>query len=712
VRKHRNRIVTASIERLDIRRLFALAAVDINSSGTGPTDDSSFGYEVSADGNWACFVSRGFNLVSSPSANSNQQAYRRNLITGKTEMVSVDAAGNSGADHDVLRVHMSADGRYVAFSTSAVNITSGDNNVDQDTYLRDMQTGKTTLASRGYVGVLADKILGAVGGPLVAISGDGSRVVFGGVTGPDVFIDDAVDTNSSNDLFIWSRDTQKVDCVTFRNGTTTTGNGGVDSDGEWGKTQFSADGRYLLFYSRAKNYVSGVSDTTNSFDTFLFDTTNSNISYVSVNAAGTIAGNGDSAFADLSNDGRYVAFETISTNLASNDNNGFGDVLLKDRSNGSVKIVSRTAGGAVANNESTSPDITGDGLYVAYASAATNIANPDNGPGTFDDVYRFNTQTNQNILISVNTAGNGPGEDDSGAPSISDDGNYVAFQSVADDLATNATKSDSIYQQVYLRNISAGTTTLISVGSSNVSGPANSLAPVLSKDGSRLLFKSSVANLVSGDSGDTENIFTTITPGHDFATLVGGVLDVRGSYLTDTITLALKKTDVYVTRNGVTLKFKRSSISSTGINGFEGNDVITLGNGVGGAYVLGGSDNDKIFGGDGNDAINGAAGEDTIYGGIGDDRLNGGKGNDYLSGDDNIDRLYGGDGNDKLLGGGGVDRLTGDAGKDTLDGGGSNDKFYVADGVIDFLFGGNGNDSAFIDVGKDVLNSVESSTAG
>ena len=708
-----NRALVAAVQTLELRRLLSITVVNANSGNTGPGNDSAFGYEVSNDGVYATFISRATNIVSSPSTNNWEQAYRRNLATGKTEMVSVNAAKSSGATNDVLRVRSSADGRYVAFSTSATNITSGDNNAEQDTYFRDMKTGKTTLVSRGLVGVLADGIKGAVGGELVAMSPDGKYVVFGGTLSPDVFVHGATDNNSAGDLFLWNRDTQVVKCITFRNGTTTTGNGNADGNAQQGVTKFSADSRFLVFYSNATNYVSGVTDGNSSgYDVFLYDTATSKIEYVSTNAAGTTSGNADSEFADISEDGRYVAFETTSSNLVSGDNNTVADVLIKDRSNGSLKIASRTTGGGVSNGESTDPDITDDGRYVVYTSSATNIASPDNGPGTQTQVYRFDATTNTNVLVSVNTAGNGPGDNPSDIAAISNDGNYVAFESVATNLASNATKSDGSFDQIFLRNMTSGITTLVSVGSSNQTEEQDSLLPIFSQDGSRLLFKSSVDDLVSHDTNTTEDIFTETVAGNDFATLVSGALNVRGSALGDTISLAVKSGKINVTRNGATLSFTQSAVTSIKVDGSDGNDVITIGSGLGKTYAIGGSGDDSITGGDGKDNLVGAAGNDTLGGGAGDDRLDGGKGSDSLKGGDGDDRLYGGDSNDKLFGEAGADHLSGDAGSDTMDGGSSNDKFYANDGTADMIFGGAGRDSAVVDASKDILNAVESHTNG
>lgn len=182
----------------------------------------------------------------------------------------------------------------------------------------------------------------------------------------------------------------------------------------------------------------------------------------------------------------------------------------------------------------------------------------------------------------------------------------------------------------------------------------------------------------------------------------GKTLLVSGTDSADFISVNSVDGNYVLNINGQLQTLDPASISQFNILAGAGNDVVTIGPGVPGSYVLAGAGADTITGGDGPDTITGSGGNDILYGMDGDDRLAGGPGHDILVGMNGRDRLYGDAGNDQLKGGAGVDRLYGGDDHDVLVGESSADKMY-GDIGNDSLFGGNGADLLHGGVGLDYL---------
>src|SRR5262249_4741820 len=162
---------------------------------------------------------------------------------------------------------------------------------------------------------------------------------------------------------------------------------GVEATGDSIAPALSADGRYVAFESGATNLVAG--DTNGKRDVFVYDRSTQQTTMVSVASDGT-PGNGDSISSTISADGRYVAFLSQATNLVSGDTNGLADVFVHDRQTGETTRVNLGPNGVEANSETwpegdlyrygyfdmanTQVAISGDGRYVAFVSLATNLA--------------------------------------------------------------------------------------------------------------------------------------------------------------------------------------------------------------------------------------------------------------------------------------------------------------------------------------------------
>src|SRR5207244_12140896 len=177
-----------------------------------------------------------------------------------------------------------------------------------------------------------------------------------------------------------------------------------------------------------------------------------------------------------------------------------GNVFVKDLQTGNLVLVSNGLGGAQANSASSGQDISADGRFVAFASHASNlVAGDTNG---FQDVFVKDLSTG--ALTRVSTATNGAQANSTClAPSISGDGRYVTFVSIADNLVPG----DSAHTDAFVKDLLTGATTLVSTNSAGVAGNGTSIAASISADGRYVVFKSDASNLVANDNNGAPDLF-------------------------------------------------------------------------------------------------------------------------------------------------------------------------------------------------------------
>jgi hypothetical protein len=214
-------------------------------------------------------------------------------------------------------------------------------------------------------------------------------------------------------------------------------------------------------------------------------------------------GNGDSGLAfgeskaDVSDDGRYVFFTSAATNLGSdNDTNAKTDIFRRDRaaSNGGSTGRVSLDGAAQLNGDSSQVDASGNGRYVVWRTMATNLPGIDtNGAG--DIAFRdLNFISPQKVSIGIDADVDGS----SLRPTVSDNGDLIAFQSTASDLVSGDTNNVA---DVFTRRRSTSTTTRVSVGPEAAQLLAGASLPDMTPDGTRIsfaTFNSAVAGDVNG----------------------------------------------------------------------------------------------------------------------------------------------------------------------------------------------------------------------
>src|SRR5438477_3505597 len=184
------------------------------------------------------------------------------------------------------------------------------------------------------------------------------------------------------------------------------------------------------------------------------------MSLVSINFPGTSGGNDLSGFPAISADGRYVLFSSDATNLVSNYTR-YLDTYVRDlQTSSTIPVNVNRAGTSGANGPSGSADLSANGRYVAFESVATDLVTTVDTNNT-NDVFVRDLQTSVSTLVSVNRFGTAAGNGPSYSPKVSADGRFVVFTSMATDLVENYRPGE---QGLFVRDILAGTTTLIVSG--------------------------------------------------------------------------------------------------------------------------------------------------------------------------------------------------------------------------------------------------------
>jgi Tol biopolymer transport system component len=272
----------------------------------------------------------------------------------------------------------------------------------------------------------------------------------------------------------------------------------------------SGNGQFIAFESLAENLVGPGQDTNLKSDIFVRDHTLQVTERASVALAGfPTQPDGDSNKPSISADGRYVTFFSFATNLVAGDTNGVADVFLYDRQLAvPTQRVSVGPGGVQGNGASVvfGQAVSNDGTRVAFESAATNLVAVD-GNGA-KDVFVWTSGTT--ALVSVNSAGvqaNG----ESRVSAISGNGRYVVFESDA----TNLVASDNNgVTDIFVRDLTAGTTTRVSVDNTGAQANGASFAlgsTTISDDGRLVVFESDATNLVAGDTNGVGDVFVRDT---------------------------------------------------------------------------------------------------------------------------------------------------------------------------------------------------------
>jgi hypothetical protein len=467
---------------------------------------------LSADGRFVVFDCASGNLVPND-RNHAEDVFVRDTVAETTELISVPDPtlssytpnGNSG----FYPGSVSADGRYVAFSSDADDLVPGDTNSQRNVFVRDLLLSTNVLVSADTNGVAAS---GFSFEP--SISGDGRYVAFSSYASNLV----AGDANNAQDVFL--RDLQM--------GTTMLVSASLDGVHPGNSNSFSPtiseDGRYVLFHSKASNLAAG-SFGSGIENLFLRDVQQGTNYALTTSTLGT----GVSAAA-MTPDGHFVVYggilsgTTVSlyvwdtlaaariyTNAASPtavsiSPDGrrlayFGSQTLLNVADLSINSNWVVSAGTFTSHPGLR--FSGDGRWLVYAASAVNT-------NTVQDVYLYDFQTGTNILVSVG------GNDASDSPDISADGRFVVYRSASTNLVAGDTNG---FPDVFVNDRLSGETTLLSTSLSGATANNRSLMPVFSADGRTIIFQSWASDSVVNDFNQAADIvayeffYADITPG-------------------------------------------------------------------------------------------------------------------------------------------------------------------------------------------------------
>ena len=410
-------------------------------SADGPSALSTV--SLSSDGRWMAFWSEADDLVANDT-NGLRDVYVRDLLTGTNFLISINTNGVA-ADGVSTDPAISADGRFVSFTSAADDLVSGDTNQAQDVFVSAVSQPAPALVSVNYAGTgpgNADSFSPALSsnGQFVLFHSLASNLAPGmpvrrenlywrdvqgqanwalttnGVMGasmpPDgrfvAYVTSSTSSSQSPDrLYVWDSVSKSIVYTVLGSGIQITfGALSISPDGgriayvlnlvgpkqlwvadraantNWAIVpdqtsaepglRFSTDGRFLAYVSSLPTV------RPYSYQVYLYDSQTGSNLLVSVGFDGVSAGDGDCDSVDLSSDGRFVAYRSAADNLVPGDANGQPDIFLYDRLSGATTLVSASQSGkASANNRSLTPIFSGNGRTLAFVSWASDLVSDD-----------------------------------------------------------------------------------------------------------------------------------------------------------------------------------------------------------------------------------------------------------------------------------------------------------------------------------------------
>lgn len=410
----------------------------INLSSVGvEANDTSEGVSINENGNVIAFVSFANNLVEndmdddclsiSGKPESCTDVFVKDLSTGGIMRISKSNNGSPGNAHSGIvyewgsHTSISSDGRYITFHSDADNLVP--DTMSRNSYLFDTDLNQIQLISSG--GTSLETAPPSYSSNPV-ISANGKFVVFQS-NNPNLVHND---TNGVDDIFLYDVQTSQTERVSI-------GIGGEQANRTSGlgyPATISEDGRFVAFVSEANNLIPN--DNNDLADVFLRDRVLQETIRISINNVDNDLGesNGASTNPTLSANGQFIVFQSAANNLIQNDTNDATDIFLYHLATGQIEIISVSWNGDLANGSSGNPDISSDGRWITFSSDADNLVPHDTNNVT--DVFIYDTNTERTIRISVNNEGE-EGNHVSNSPAISDDGNKIAFVSLASNLVPN-----------------------------------------------------------------------------------------------------------------------------------------------------------------------------------------------------------------------------------------------------------------------------------
>jgi hypothetical protein len=469
----------------------------VSTDGSGvPTNTISDTPVLSRSGRYVVFRSNAGNLVTN-TVSAGFHIYLRDLQTGTTRLVDVDANGVGSTDVGNAFPSMSADGRVVVFSSPDGQLVSGDFNNALDAFARDTIARTSELISERNSTLISQTGDALARMSPYSISGNGRWAVF------ESFADDLVpnDTNGLCDVFVRDLWSGAISLVSADLGGNPALGGNSDS------AVISANGRYVAFASGATNLTA---DSVTNINIFRRDLQTGTTILISANPAGASTVMTNYSDPVISADGRYIAYLTARP--------GFATYWRDVNSSAAVSL------GFMGSSISSPflPSMSADGRYVAYLtytqfrihdmqlgidiyanltpSAAISpdgsrlLYQTNSGSPPLQSVRVDQIATGSNLLLFNTTM---PVQSSS---QWSGDSRYVVF--------TGVTNSSDSLNKVYLCDLATSNITLISCNATNGGRPnAASDMPTISGDGRFITFRSYATDIVSGDANPVPKVY-------------------------------------------------------------------------------------------------------------------------------------------------------------------------------------------------------------
>lgn len=483
--------------------------VSVNSAGTNGgngnvvTDQtpSHRTVQISPDGRFVAFTSIASDLDAAVTdSNGVNDVFVRDMQANVTRTISIAVGGSTTGSGAADTPVISNDGAFVAFADLAANLILNDNNNAQDVFLRDLSFGSMEVVSE-QTPLLPIEQIAPSSSVIRDVSADGRFVAY--YTGDARKIVPSIAFSLTPALIVLDRETGEAQVADVLPNGTNSSNGSAPY-----VAKLNADGRFIVFTS-THNGLDGKVTGTNG-GVYIRDLLTGVTRMVSRNSTTGVPANRFSGGMQvaISPDGRYVAFTSDATNLVDGVtinffSGGYGNLYLWDRETSEVRIVSRNAAGNMSGNgdiplSDYNPQFSADGSTLVYISSSSDLVAGITDSNNAFDVFAYDISTDTNSLISVSTtpgvAGNAASaNDDRPQFRVSSDGQFVYFRSAA----TNLTTLNSFNrQQIYVRDLVNNTTQMVSLNLAGTAGGNNhSHTPVLSADGTRLLFQSTATDL-------------------------------------------------------------------------------------------------------------------------------------------------------------------------------------------------------------------------
>jgi len=461
----------------DLAASGSLEAVAVPPNGLNTGNGSTAFSSMTPDGRWLAFTSSIDDLVTNDS-NGHTDVFLKDLQTGAIRLASVSRSGYYSANADSGFPILTPDRRYLSFLSYTTDLVT---NVipasAAQVYVQDLLSGEIRLASITPAGAGADTGLPLSFNYIIMGLSTNGRVV--------AFLNDGqVLAKGRPNLFVRNLQTETTTLVTTKYDDS------GPCNGDTYEAFLSADGRFLAFSSSGSDIVAGFG---NSFSqVYVRDLSQGGTIPISTRQPDHGPGGGPSGSPLLIANARYLVFQSSANDLVSGDDNTYSDIFVRDLESGNLRRASLGITGPCET-----PSASADGRFVAFRGGFR----PGNGPASANSsqIYVFDSWSNTTTLVSVNCQGPGPANGNSLNPTMSAEGRYVLFQSLASDLASGEFKEGVM--NLFRRDLTGKATVLLSQnrmlsgGGSENSGLAN-----LSADGNVAVLASRADDLIYEDN--------------------------------------------------------------------------------------------------------------------------------------------------------------------------------------------------------------------